>query len=238
MPYGMQLKLFHQNSTGSLKAKAYFAISSQAIFFSFYKTNATAVAQLLANSVQTLRNVHKWATALCRSTAETPNCGLLLLFCSPQKKQPPIAAREKSILQNQYNTQYFAILSQGSSEAMTSKVVQSKMSNLPLGLPLCVVCAVNPRVEIWCVGWTEQGQRLKLGYCKWTALLWDAMATGHSSQRWYCLCPRSDIKGTYGHDEGATQPHGFICSCGWLREPMCMWLIYLALPPFSPLQAH
>lgn len=90
-------------------------------------------------------------------------------------------------------------------------------------------------VEIWSVGWLEQGQRLGLGwglgYCKWTALLFDAMATGHSSQRWYCLCPGSDIKGTYGHDEGASQTHSFICRCGWTEEAMCLWLIFLAPPP-------
>lgn len=41
---------------------------------------------------------------------------------------------------NQYSTQYIAILSQESAMT-TQQVVKSKMSNLPLGLFLCVICA-------------------------------------------------------------------------------------------------
>ena len=98
------------------------------------------------------------------------------------------------------------------------QVVQSKMSNLPLGLLLCVTCAIAPgwKYDAWAGQSRVRGEGLGKGlgivsrqHCCSTLWQLDILPKGD-----IVFSPWSDIKGTYGHDEGAIQPQGFICRCG------------------------
>lgn len=165
----------------------------------------------------------------------------ICIHTSLWKNNPSSRQGRNQYCRDQYDTQYLAILSQETSQAKASqpaKVVQSKMSNLPLTYPT-VSFLQQPRGGNMMRGLDRGGQRLGCGYCKWTALLRNTMATAHSSRRWYCLYPPSNIKGTYGHDEGAVQPHGFICVCvdGWEQQCPCDWSIQ-PFPPLSSLQTY
>lgn len=74
------------------------------------------------------------------------------------RKTTPNSRQEgNQYCRNQYNTQYLAILLKSSPSYMTSmQVVQCKMSNLPLGLLLCVICATAPGWK--CDAWAGQSR--------------------------------------------------------------------------------
>lgn len=98
------------------------------------------------------------------------------------------------------------------------QVVQCKISNLGLLLSLCHLCnsplAGNTMRGLGQSRVRGEGLGKGLGivsgqHCCGTLWQLDILPKGD-----IVFAPGSDIKGTYGHDEGAIQPHGFICRCG------------------------
>lgn len=139
-------------------------------------------------------------------------CGFCLALYR-KKTQPPIADK-KEINIVEINTTLsispFSLRKAVELWPASQHVVQSKMSNQPLGLFLCVICATAPgwKYDAWAGQSRVRGEGLGEGlgivsrqHCCRTLWQLDILPKGD-----IVFSPRSDIKGTYSHDEGAIQP--------------------------------
>lgn len=146
----MQLNHFSQNSTWLSEAKAHSTISSKYTFFSFLLSTIQlslplhSCSQMLCKHIF-FKTVCKYVTAFMAQRFHCSNTLSLWFAASPSpsiEKQPPIAyKREINIAEINTTLSISPFCLRKAVELWpASKVVQSKMSNLPLGLLLCHLC--------------------------------------------------------------------------------------------------